>query len=258
MQPALRLTDYSDFARYLGDHDEPLARKVVEVAWTTQLPANWTEETNDGRLYFFNHVTEEAVWVHPLDSTYRDVIAEVKRWNDTKCDFATACTLAALHIEQVTETAIEDLSNWRGPFWSEDGDEKQAYYYNIVTKGSSWESPLIFWDHSLRFRAAALEQCISLFVGEPKPFTDSVCSLLERFSALRAPKLELQLVKESSPKLRIPSTNEPVDFMSSRSRDTGIVESDRGTGRSEYYTARSLADRSSCRTENPHVFTVEA
>eukprot|EP00397_Hematodinium_sp_SG-2012_P029686 GEMP01031387.1.p1 GENE.GEMP01031387.1~~GEMP01031387.1.p1 ORF type:complete len:261 (+),score=49.37 GEMP01031387.1:122-904(+) len=256
----LRLTDFYDFARYLNPRGSPLALEVVEVAWKTHLPAGWTEESHEGKLYFFNHLTEQAVWVHPLDQTFRDVMTEVRAWEEDMCDFAAACNLAASHIDIAARAAFEDLNNWRGPFVSEnpeEDNETQVYYYNALTKGSSWECPLTFWDQDLRFRAEALERCISMFAGEPKPFTESVSSILEQFAPLRPRDLDLRLERTQP---SVPASAEPPEFLSVRSRDTARMSAGRLNKLTEH-SSEYLSARSVCGHEesigNIHVFTAE-
>jgi len=231
---ALRLMDYRDFVAYLGHHETPFGRKVVEVAWVMPLPEGWTEQCSEGRLFFFNGLTDKATWKHPLEQTFRDVIAEVESWEEKAKDFETACTLAATYLEDISAIACEDLRDWRGPFYPHDLDDQansRPYYYSVTTGESSWESPLSFWDADLKFRAEALEQCLNLFMGDPKPFSDNINKLLDNFASLRLPDIQglNRMVQAVAPEVG----EGPVEFMSARSE---LTKADKN---SEFCSARS-------------------
>ena len=49
--------------------------KIVQQAYVAPLPPNWEEYADDqGRIYFYNHVTEISSWAHPSDRTYKELI----------------------------------------------------------------------------------------------------------------------------------------------------------------------------------------
>jgi len=235
----LQLTDKDDFGRYLarGLEVNEFQATVIETAWNAPLPEGWTEHCTDGKLYFFNTLTDKASWTHPLEETFRDMIAQVEGWQNGEANFANACALSAQHMEQVTQVCCEDLQDWSGPFYPENPEEHnpdtvpRPYYYSTSTEESSWESPLTHWDADLKFRAEAFEQCLNLFLQEPKPFSDNVRSILERFAPLRAHQpASLENLRYFEPS--VPESDEQqMDFLSARS--------DRQkTGRSEFYSAR--------------------
>ena len=43
---------------------------VVKQAYVAPLPPNWAEFADEeGRIYFFNYVSEQSSWAHPMDRT---------------------------------------------------------------------------------------------------------------------------------------------------------------------------------------------
>lgn len=60
------------------DKPKPLDQillRIVQDAYVAPLPPNWMEYADDeGRIYFYNHVTEVSSWAHPTDRTYKELI----------------------------------------------------------------------------------------------------------------------------------------------------------------------------------------
>lgn len=78
-------TESAEFQAALRDHAKSLGvdpdteshlMALVQEALLAELPEDWEQgETDDGTLYYFNSMTDESIWEHPLDAQYRALIA---------------------------------------------------------------------------------------------------------------------------------------------------------------------------------------
>ncbi len=55
-----------------------------------------------------------------------------------------------VHLQGVHQRALEAIAGFSGPYQSEDGGHE--YYYNEITKVSTWESPVTEWEHNISTR----------------------------------------------------------------------------------------------------------
>ncbi|CAJ1416714.1 unnamed protein product [Effrenium voratum] len=78
--------DLSEYGRSLGaDMKDPDIAWVVQQAFHAPLPASWTEHVDDeNRVYYYNYVTGESTWNHPMDSVYRELIALIQKLRRSK------------------------------------------------------------------------------------------------------------------------------------------------------------------------------
>ncbi len=117
-QAALR-----DHAKSLGvDPDkEASLMSIVEQALLAELPNDWEQgETEEGTLYYFNTVTEESIWEHPLDAHYRDLIKTTKETNEKIATKPETSTVSNTKSETSTVSNIEVYS------FDNDSDEEET------------------------------------------------------------------------------------------------------------------------------------
>lgn len=147
---------------------------IVQEAFAANLPPSWTEHMDEeGRIYFFNQVTQESSWLHPMDTVFKEVIQLIKALRH-ECGAeplaggadASAARIAEAvqeHLESVHRRALKHIDGWSGPYASEAGQ----YYYSAVSGVSSWESPIDEWQNQLALRQRILHRCL---------LQDSTCS----------------------------------------------------------------------------------
>lgn len=137
---------------------------VVLEAFEAALPTGWTEYVDPcGRMYFFNQVTEESTWTHPMDCVYRELIGVILRVKgDERVANAIAPALETRtqavreHLMEVHSRATAKLDGWSGPYASETG----PYYYNEHGGASTWVSPIDAWEYELAVRHSVLHRCL--------------------------------------------------------------------------------------------------
>lgn len=155
------VADLYEYCLSLGvdaDQDEDLLW-VVHEAFNAPLPGNVAEYTNEeGRVYYFNEVTGQSSWEHPLDQVYREVLSLVKqvRTEAPRAPEEQREAIVKDHLQQVHKRARIGLDGWSGPYASEQGD----YYHNEVLQVSSWESPIEVWERELEIRHGVLCRCM--------------------------------------------------------------------------------------------------
>lgn len=170
--------DLREYAKSMGADlskaEESDLRWVVREAFAAPLPASWTEHLDEeGRVYFFNQVTMESSWTHPMDVAYKEVIEMVKAIRQdptTRLDAegltessASSSPILSLrqqavqaHLEDVHQQALKQIDGWSGPYSSEAGQ----YYYHAGYDVSSWENPIDEWQRELSLRQRVLFRCL--------------------------------------------------------------------------------------------------
>jgi centrosomal protein CEP164 len=155
------VADLYEYCLSLGidaDQDEDLVW-VVHEAFNAPLPGTFAEYTNEeGRVYYFNEVTGQSSWEHPLDQVYREVLELVKRVKAEapRAPESQKVDIVRDHLQQVHNRAVIGLEGWSGPYGSEQGE----YYHNAVLQVSSWESPVVDWERELQIRHEVLCRCL--------------------------------------------------------------------------------------------------
>lgn len=210
-----RDTDIREYGKTLGvdpDSDGDL-QWLVQEAFAAELPQSWTEHHDeDGRVYFYNQLTQVSSWSHPTDSVFRELIQVVKAFRAEQPTASQEKRLEAVHahLQAVRERAIGELDSWSGPYASEEG----AYFYNSTLGASVWNNPVDEWQVELELRQRVLLCCLCSERGRPTPIaTES--------AALDYPRLGLGAVnlKDSAPLPQSPSSAR--SFASARSNITG-------------------------------------
>jgi len=170
--------DLHEYAKSMGvdlsKAEENDLRSVVREAFAAPLPPSWTEHLDEeGRVYFFNQVTMESSWTHPMDVAYKEVIEIVKAIRQdptTRLDAeglseSTASPSPILssrqqavqaHLEEVHQRALKQIDGWSGPYSSEAGQ----YFYHAGYDVSSWENPIDEWQRELILRQRVLFRCL--------------------------------------------------------------------------------------------------
>jgi len=168
----LRFCDFRDFLRHLGVDPRVDASGLVMVAahfmFAAALPTLWSEQIDDGsaRVYFFNKVSGESLWVHPQSELFKEIMAEIRNWPpDEPLDaiFARSDT----HLRQAHRNAIETIAQWsaydapQGPEEAPEFGESAQFFFNATTGESLWSDPRQSVEFDLRQRHSILCECIA-------------------------------------------------------------------------------------------------
>lgn len=160
--------DLREYGRILGaDMQEADMDWVVREAFEAPLPKSWTEHVDgEGRVYFFNQVTEESTWGHPMDGVYRELILIIQSFRSSRPSALPEPRLAAVkeHLEQAHRRAIEQLESWSGPYVSE---TETLYFYNEHLEMSTWVNPVEDWEYELAVRQSLLYRCLLPDFADP-------------------------------------------------------------------------------------------
>lgn len=160
--------DVREFAKTLGvdmDLDDDL-QWVVREAFSSALPPNWTEHSDDeGRIYFHNQVTNESSWAHPMDSTFREVIGVVKAIQAHRLTEAEVAKAVQEHLNVVHMRVLRLLEDWSGPYPS--SESGHSYYYNKTLEVSTWDDPVFECQRELELRQRVLRGCLHLGGAAP-------------------------------------------------------------------------------------------
>lgn len=153
-------SDLQEYAKSLGVHsaDADLAW-VVREAFEAPLPTSWTEHVDaEGRVYFFNQVSEESTWSHPMDVVYRELIAFISgvKARTTPEDLERRAHAVREHLMEVHGRALAQLDGWSGPYNSDTGQ----YYYNERLEQSTWVNPINAWEYELAIRHSVLHRSL--------------------------------------------------------------------------------------------------
>uniref|UniRef100_A0A7S4V5F1 WW domain-containing protein n=1 Tax=Alexandrium monilatum TaxID=311494 RepID=A0A7S4V5F1_9DINO len=156
--------DLVEYGRSLGLSDDEAGkdanlRQVVQEAFEAPLPNAWTEHVDaEGRVYFFNQISEESTWSHPMDGVYRELVAFIKsvRTEEGANQPGQLATKVREHLLEVHQQALTHLDGWSGPYASETGQ----YYYNERLGLSTWASPIDGWEYELAVRHSVLYRCL--------------------------------------------------------------------------------------------------
>lgn len=174
-------TDLQEYARSLGaDASDEELLWVVREAFEAPLPSSWTEHVDaEGRVYFFNKVSEESTWSHPMDCVYRELIALIidVRSKTSSEEVEARAHAVREHLMEVHGRSLSQLEGWSGPYSSETGQ----YYYNERLQQSTWMSPISAWEYELAVRHSVLHR--SLLPGfqwpeEPPAAEEGIADLL--------------------------------------------------------------------------------
>mmetsp|Transcript_76877 Transcript_76877/g.148525 ORF Transcript_76877/g.148525 Transcript_76877/m.148525 type:complete len:347 (+) Transcript_76877:127-1167(+) len=157
------------------DNDDDLVW-LVQEAFVAELPQSWTEHLNeDGRVYFYNQLTQVSSWSHPMDSVFRELVRLVKELRAEQQIASQTKELEALeaHLQVVRERAMADLDGWSGPYASEEG----PYYYNAALGASVWKNPVDEWQVELELRERVLRRCFCTNRSTPAPIATKTAVL---------------------------------------------------------------------------------
>mmetsp|Transcript_46262 Transcript_46262/g.93342 ORF Transcript_46262/g.93342 Transcript_46262/m.93342 type:complete len:276 (+) Transcript_46262:108-935(+) len=156
--------DLLEYGQSLGVQDFETGKDtdlkwVVHEAFEAPLPNNWTEHVDaEGRVYFFNQISEESTWSHPMDGVYRELIAFIKsvRAEDSSTQPEQLADKVREHLLEVHQRALTHLEGWSGPYAAETGQ----YYFNERLRVSTWVSPIDGWEYELAVRHSVLYRCL--------------------------------------------------------------------------------------------------
>lgn len=168
----LQYCDFGDFTRHLGINPRVDAGSLVMVAaqhmFAAALPPHWSEQIDESssRVYFFNRVSGESLWVHPQAELFRELTQEVRGW---PTDEALEAILARsdAHLRQSHRNAVEAVGQWsaydapQGPEEAPEFSDSAQFYFNATTGESRWSDPRQSVEFDLRQRHSILCECIA-------------------------------------------------------------------------------------------------
>jgi len=255
------VADLYEYCLSLGidaDDDEDLLW-VAHEAFNATLPANYAEYTNEeGRVYYFNEVSGQSSWEHPLDQVYRETLELVKRVK-TEAPRAPEEQREAIvrdHLQQIHKRALIGLEGWSGPYASEQGE----YYHNATLQVSSWESPTNEWENELELRHGVLCRCLlseqvtraSGSKSSPGA-TSSVAASSRMSSLLPSLRLPLNLVRRDHSSAagmpQTPSTTRSFHTARSSARTDGSTRSKKRSVRSDDERRKERQERRAAKKE---------
>ncbi|KAA6389955.1 MAG: hypothetical protein EZS28_014519 [Streblomastix strix] len=103
-----------EYAEFLGiDVIEPDLMWILREGFRAPLPDNWSEEeTDDGKQYYFNQISGESLWDHPLDNHYRELykseLEKKIKLNKEKQTIIVSETKSTVKSKPDTETKDKD------------------------------------------------------------------------------------------------------------------------------------------------------
>lgn len=174
MRP-LQYCEFVNFVSHLGIDPSADGNDLVIVAaqgmFSAPLPPNWSEQLDaeNSRVYFYNSLTDESLWVHPQEVLFKELVEEVKLWRPDE-PVEKLFGRCETHLRQAHKLTIESLSQWAGPYDAppsgpeeapEDRETASQFFYNAATGESIWADPRLAAEHDLRQRHAILSSCLA-------------------------------------------------------------------------------------------------
>jgi len=168
----LQFCDFTDFLRHLDvplDSDaSDLAMVAAQQMFSAPLPPHWSEQVDEGssRVYFFNPITGESLWLHPQETLFRELIEEVRSWSPDM-SLEGACARSEAHLQHAHSCAVATIEQWsaysapHGPEEAPELGRTAQFYYNAVTGESSWVNPREGVEFELRQRHSILCECVA-------------------------------------------------------------------------------------------------
>lgn len=166
----------------ISEEDVAWGRQIADAVVQYPLPSHWKTLTSpSGDVYYWNQVTEQTTWCHPLTNAAGELL-EALRDCKTSGDLAASPTLGALAqrrrlqawVQHWHQEACEELGSWRSVAGEAAG--APTYYYKVSATGAAeeasgnlattWEDPRATWELRLRFEAETLACLLSLPVPE--------------------------------------------------------------------------------------------
>eukprot|EP00927_Polykrikos_kofoidii_P069913 TRINITY_DN6564_c0_g1_i1.p1 TRINITY_DN6564_c0_g1~~TRINITY_DN6564_c0_g1_i1.p1 ORF type:complete len:1534 (+),score=421.01 TRINITY_DN6564_c0_g1_i1:30-4604(+) len=126
----------AEYARSLGadvERETELLQYIVEML-ALPMPPPWREYLDpERRIYYYNSLTGESSWVHPLHTSHVSMTALFRRVIASGDRLTFACAeLSALRAQGEVE-----MLNWREAM-AVDGS---PYYYHVETQETRWDDP---------------------------------------------------------------------------------------------------------------------
>lgn len=146
------------YARYLGIdpvNDGDLMW-IVDESLNAPLPPEWTEHhDNAGRVFYYNVLTHQSSWTHPLEQLHRDTykrIVDFRSGSLSKDEQIAELDRLRRESEQAESEAHKELQAW-----TEHVDENGQKFYNCREQQRSyWTDPRPARCHTLYLQMKAL------------------------------------------------------------------------------------------------------
>jgi len=151
----------AEYARVLGVNPEVEAKvfAVVRQALEMPLPTPWRECVDARRrVFFWNAISCESSWVHPMRGTHEALIQAHRRVLDASDPVAIAC----IEIEGCKRQGEAELALWREVA----SDNGRPYYYHVKTKVTRWDNPREELSNQLCYQAHMLATLVAPMVDK--------------------------------------------------------------------------------------------
>lgn len=192
----MRFCDFTEFTRHLGIDPNTASDSPLMVAarrmFADPLPPLWSEQVDEAssRVYFFHRITGESLWMHPQESLFREIVAEVGAWKADEGE-TTESVLARSEgfLRLAHGRALDAIAQWSGPYDVPQGGPEEAapedegaqqFYFNSATGESCWSDPRQSVEFDLRQVHAVLCDCLAAFAAAQKADVSSEEDDLDR------------------------------------------------------------------------------
>lgn len=171
-QEVLQYCDFRDFIRHLGIDPRVDASGLVMVAahhmFAAALPPSWSEQIDESssRVYFFNQLSGDSLWVHPQAELFRELTEEVRSWPPDE-PLEAIFARSDAHLRQAHRNAVESVAQWsaydapQGPEEAPEFGDSAQFFFNATTGESRWSDPRQSVEFDLRQRHSILCECIA-------------------------------------------------------------------------------------------------
>lgn len=164
------------YASYLGI--DPVADPdflwIAVDSLEAPLPAHWSEHRDaSDRVYYFNAVTHESRWRHPMEKMYRDAHRTISSFRYDKMSSEERIQrLDELRCQARRKEAScqEELSLWTEHI----DDSSQRFYFNAREQQSTWTDPRPAVREALDLQLKALSiAALTATADSPLPLGDA-------------------------------------------------------------------------------------
>mmetsp|Transcript_18645 Transcript_18645/g.43590 ORF Transcript_18645/g.43590 Transcript_18645/m.43590 type:complete len:378 (-) Transcript_18645:73-1206(-) len=185
--------DFKEYARSLGvDAVDGDLLWVAREAFEAPLPASWSEHMDEeSRVYFFNQVTQQSSWSHPMDEVFRELVHLIKSVRRLDPPEASVAEAVQAHLQSCHDRASAALEGWSGPYAAEDGE----YFYHAGQGVSTWHNPVEEWQAELSVRQQVLHRCL---LGSASKVSNGISRSPGAVRDAATPALPLHLARPSA------------------------------------------------------------
>uniref|UniRef100_A0A7S4Q8D8 WW domain-containing protein n=1 Tax=Alexandrium monilatum TaxID=311494 RepID=A0A7S4Q8D8_9DINO len=158
--PKLSVAQHVAYATALEvqpDRELELFQLVQELLLAALLPP-WREAVDSHRrIYFYNAISRETTWVHPLFEAHLSLVDACRRVISAN-DRQAASAEEILHLQREGEA---ELACWRKAA----DEDSRTFYYHVKTRETRWDDPQVWLTGVFRLQADFLLRVASRGAG---------------------------------------------------------------------------------------------